>query len=406
MSSGPGKPSVAAVQQLQQHQQQLVAQMQMTQHALVLHGSTAASNNQQGVSDKDGGNNGRERHHSETYGSTGSSDGSLKENRPDNNNGDLGGNLGIKTELNGNLQGYLSGRHSQIIPGRSRHPSGPQPRKSFSPPISSSLLAQPLPAVPPRRPSASPPAPSPSSLFVHGHCNWPGCDTACTDQSTFRRHLNDLHRMDDKASAQARVQAQIVSQLEVQLTKERNRLRAMMSHLGMDSRDSTGGRSPSPKRARREEDEPPRSPPEKRPAYPSFGLQASSQRAGGSYGMPPSLVAAASNLQSPLSALTAAVRSPLLAGNSASSTGLPTGATGPLRPKPTATLVDRNPSEMALPPGFDERRGRGDRGNPNLDPEMDIKLNREFYKNNDVRPPYTYAALIRYVSQTSPRFHS
>ncbi len=47
---------------------------------------------------------------------------------------------------------------------------------------------------------------------------------------------------------------------------------------------------------------------------------------------------------------------------------------------------------------FDERRGRGDRGNPNLDPEMDIKLNREFYAQNDVRPPYTYAALIRYVS--------
>ena len=51
-----------------------------------------------------------------------------------------------------------------------------------------------------------------------------------------------------------------------------------------------------------------------------------------------------------------------------------------------------------LPAGFDERRGRGDRGNPNLDPEMDIQQNREFYMHNDVRPPYTYAALIRYVS--------
>ena len=47
--------------------------------------------------------------------------------------------------------------------------------------------------------------------------------------------------------------------------------------------------------------------------------------------------------------------------------------------------------------GFDERRGRGDRGNPNLDPAMDIKQNQEFYRHNDVRPPYTYAALIRYV---------
>ncbi len=48
--------------------------------------------------------------------------------------------------------------------------------------------------------------------------------------------------------------------------------------------------------------------------------------------------------------------------------------------------------------GFDERRGRGDRGNPNLDPAMDIQQNSEFYRHNDVRPPYTYAALIRYVS--------
>jgi hypothetical protein len=29
---------------------------------------------------------------------------------------------------------------------------------------------------------------------------------------------------------------------------------------------------------------------------------------------------------------------------------------------------------------------------------MDIKVNRDFYRHNDVRPPYTYAALIRYVS--------
>ena len=61
---------------------------------------------------------------------------------------------------------------------------------------------------------------------------------------------------------------------------------------------------------------------------------------------------------------------------------------------------------MYLKLGFDERRGRGDRGNANLDPkhEMDVPANREFYKHNDVRPPYTYAALIRYVSLGS--FHS
>ena len=38
-----------------------------------------------------------------------------------------------------------------------------------------------------------------------------------------------------------------------------------------------------------------------------------------------------------------------------------------------------------------------DRGNPNLDPEEDLAKNREFYRVQDVRPPYTYAALIRQV---------
>lgn len=40
-----------------------------------------------------------------------------------------------------------------------------------------------------------------------------------------------------------------------------------------------------------------------------------------------------------------------------------------------------------------------DRGNPNLDPEEDLAKNREFYRLQDVRPPYTYAALIRTVGE-------
>ena len=80
------------MQQLQQQQQQLVAQMQMTQQALVLGG--------QSLEGKESNGRTRERHPSENLGSTGSSDGSLKENRPDNNNGDL---LppSFKVELNG-----------------------------------------------------------------------------------------------------------------------------------------------------------------------------------------------------------------------------------------------------------------------------------------------------------------
>jgi len=126
------------------------------------------------------------------------------------------------------------------------------------------------------------------------------------------------------------------------------------------------------------------------------------------------------SLPSPLSALNAAVQrsnNPLVDrpaslhaissgnGNSLNST--------PIRPKPpssqpttpstAATLTPISEAKLlSLPPGFDERRGRGDRGNPNLDPEMDIQQNREFYMHNDVRPPYTYAALIRYAIHESP----
>lgn len=48
-----------------------------------------------------------------------------------------------------------------------------------------------------------------------------------------RRHLNTEHTLDDRSTAQARVQMQVVSQLEIQLQKERDRLNAMMHHLHM-----------------------------------------------------------------------------------------------------------------------------------------------------------------------------
>lgn len=49
----------------------------------------------------------------------------------------------------------------------------------------------------------------------------------------FHRHLNTEHILDDRSTAQARVQMQVVSQLELQLQKERDRLQAMMHHLHM-----------------------------------------------------------------------------------------------------------------------------------------------------------------------------
>ena len=37
-------------------------------------------------------------------------------------------------------------------------------------------------------------------------------------------------------------------------------------------------------------------------------------------------------------------------------------------------------------------------GTGGMDPESEINRNRDFYRSQDVRPPFTYAALIRQVN--------
>ncbi|XP_077373622.1 forkhead box protein P2-like [Festucalex cinctus] len=68
-------------------------------------------------------------------------------------------------------------------------------------------------------------------LYGHGVCNWPGCESICPDYRHFIKHMRSVHKLDDKSAAQCRVQMQVVHQLEIQLRKERERLRAMTAHL-------------------------------------------------------------------------------------------------------------------------------------------------------------------------------
>jgi forkhead box protein P len=62
---------------------------------------------------------------------------------------------------------------------------------------------------------------------------------ASDDNIIFDRHLNTEHTLDDRSTAQARVQMQVVSQLELQLQKERDRLQAMMHHLHMSKQQAS-----------------------------------------------------------------------------------------------------------------------------------------------------------------------
>ncbi|KAJ8373746.1 hypothetical protein SKAU_G00043260 [Synaphobranchus kaupii] len=82
------------------------------------------------------------------------------------------------------------------------------------------------------------------SLYGHGVCKWPGCESVCDDFGQFLKHLNNEHALDDRSTAQCRVQMQVVQQLEIQLSKERERLQAMMAHLHM--RPSEPKPSPKP----------------------------------------------------------------------------------------------------------------------------------------------------------------
>lgn len=68
-------------------------------------------------------------------------------------------------------------------------------------------------------------------LFHRNICQWPGCEAFCENFQQFLLHLNADHALDERSTAQARVQMQVVMHLEFQMNKERERLSAMMNHL-------------------------------------------------------------------------------------------------------------------------------------------------------------------------------
>ncbi|XP_014474345.1 PREDICTED: forkhead box protein P1 isoform X9 [Dinoponera quadriceps] len=218
-------------------------------------------------------------------------------------------------------------------------------------------------------------------LYGHGVCKWPGCEVICEDYQAFLKHLNTEHTLDDRSTAQARVQMQVVSQLEIQLQKERDRLGAMMHHLHMakqmaspeppkSSESSTGSSLPKL----------------------NFSTALMSQ--------PPPNFAVSQVSPVSMSALVSAVRSPAVSGQ------LPPSAGGaPMPPLPTIPNMSGLPPMPNMPGSMPSmagpiRRRISDKSALSLAGE--IQRNREFYKNADVRPPFTYASLIRQSIIESP----
>uniref|UniRef100_A0A3P8NDF3 Fork-head domain-containing protein n=1 Tax=Astatotilapia calliptera TaxID=8154 RepID=A0A3P8NDF3_ASTCA len=185
-------------------------------------------------------------------------------------------------------------------------------------------------------------------LYGHGVCKWPGCENICEDFGQFLKHLNSEHALDDRSTAQCRVQMQVVQQLEIQLSKERERLQAMMTHLHM--RPSEPKSSPKP-----------------------LNLVSS--------------VTMSKNLPS------------------ASPPNLPQTPTTPTAPITPMAAMPHVPSVLGganVPSMGAMRRRHSDKYSMPLSSGGDtvfifpeIAPNYEFYKNADVRPPFTYATLIR-----------
>ncbi|XP_018114672.1 forkhead box protein P1-like isoform X5 [Xenopus laevis] len=181
------------------------------------------------------------------------------------------------------------------------------------------------------------------SLYGHGVCKWPGCEAICDDFPSFLKHLNNEHALDDRSTAQCRVQMQVVQQLELQLSKDKERLQAMMTHLHVKST------------------EPKASP------------------------QPLNLVSSATLSK------TASEASPQ------SLPHTPTTPTAPLTPITQGPSVITTTSIHNVGP---IRRRYSDKYNVPI--SSDFAQNQEFYKNAEVRPPFTYASLIRQGILESP----
>nr|AKS48288.1 forkhead box P [Apostichopus japonicus] len=205
-------------------------------------------------------------------------------------------------------------------------------------------------------------------LYAHGMCKWPGCETVCEDFLSFLKHLNTEHTLDDRSTAQARVQMQVVNQLEIQLTKERDRLAAMMAHLHMRPSESKHDRATSKQISQK--------PPESSPPPPSSKSI-------------PSL---------PLSSSILHCSSP-----SPQVTSSPVSLSFPVSVSPLSQ--EHIPTSHHVTPGGPIRRRTSEKYGLSLSAgktSQEIHHNAEFYKNTDVRPPFTYAALIRQAILDSP----
>ncbi|TKS73719.1 Forkhead box protein P2 [Collichthys lucidus] len=184
------------------------------------------------------------------------------------------------------------------------------------------------------------------TLYSHGVCSWPGCESVCENFSQFIKHMGSEHTLDDRSTAQCRVQMQVVQQLELQLCKERERLQAMMAHLHL----------------------------------PSLEAQSTS-------------VPASLQTQQPDAA--ADPRGPQLSSVANSLHSLSPSDSAQASPQPVLRVSSPSHGCDEESPTQTSCAGAMRRRHHPLVYSLSSENEYELYKNTDIRPPFTYATLIR-----------
>lgn len=208
-------------------------------------------------------------------------------------------------------------------------------------------------------------------LYLNGVCQWPGCSIFCETFQIFLHHLNTEHTLDDRSTAQARVQMQMVSHLESQVNRERDRLSAMMKHL----HNAKATASPPTVHNSRQDSPPHTCPPPKSPPSKLSDVTTIKLIPTG----PPNVVVC---METPV------ISSPGSVGGNRGSVSR--------NPESSDENVDGGESSMV-------EKGAGTSGkcykrslqSSPVSVAADMQQSADFYQKADVRPPFTYASLIR-----------
>ncbi|XP_031548932.1 uncharacterized protein LOC116286532 isoform X2 [Actinia tenebrosa] len=230
-------------------------------------------------------------------------------------------------------------------------------------------------------------------LLIHNVCQWPGCEAYCDSFQQFLLHLDNDHALDERSTAQARVQMQVVGHLETQLNKERERLNAMMSHLHMPKGQVTSPVS--------EQEQPPHS----HSLVTIHGQPSSQESAARSLSSSPSNTTnentekdgqlAAENRERKI----CITPPPNISVHDITSTHEATTVTMmPIIHMPTHIHEDIKPLVRHMHEEKIHKRRSADPDGISLD----IQRSADFYQKADVRPPFTYASLIRQAILDSP----